>query len=328
MTSRQIDASEGEDVIRSRAAGWSCCFFERSKGGMKQFLSDILPAGVKSAISRSSFYNVRAARHLAGTSKRIDICSAQIAHLLNLACIGPVRGMVCLEVGAGWLLSHALVFHLLGAKKVITTDIVPHAQPGVLHGAVKQAVAALPRDILAPFEDHSLVRERMNNLMSIRKFSFDTLKNLGIEYMSPVDLAREKLDVRADLIYSLSVLEHVPCDDVGPLLRNLAEMLSPGGVMLHAIHLEDHRDFGQPFAFLSLPGESYTRHQQSGRGNRLRASEWDRLFSETPGTSTKTLYTYHRRDRALPREIDRSVRYVDEEDLRVSHVGTLTRKIG
>lgn len=294
---------------------------------MKQFLSDILPAGVKDAISRSSFYNVRAARHLARTAKRIDICAAQIAHLLHLASHRPVKDLVCFEIGSGWVLSHALVFHLLGAKKVITTDVVPHAQPGVLHEAVKQAVAALPRDILAPFEDHTVLRERMDNLLSIPKFTFEILEKLGIEYVSPVDAAGKKPDFKVDLIYSMSVMEHVPCDDVAPLLANLAEMLNPGGTMLHAIHLEDHRDFNDPFAFLALPADSYPRHQQSGRGNRIRGSEWDKLFVQIPRTTTKTLYTYHRRNRPLPQKIDASIRHMDEEDLRISHVGTLTEKL-
>jgi cyclopropane fatty-acyl-phospholipid synthase-like methyltransferase len=294
---------------------------------IKQLLQDLAPVAVKNAVKRSSYFEVKSARRLAATSKRIDICSAQIAHFFHLASHRPVRDLVCLEVGSGWVLTHALVFHLLGAKKVIATDIDPHAHPSVLRDAVKHAVAPLPRDVLAPFADHSFIRERFDNLLSIRKFDFEVLKSLGIEYVSPVDLARKKLDTKVDFIYSLSVMEHVPCDDVAPLLANLAEMLSPGGTMLHAIHLEDHRDFGDPFAFLSIPADSYPRRLQTNRGNRLRGSEWNRLFSQIPGTSTKTLYTYHRRDRALPREIDGSVRHVDEEDLRVSHVGTLTQKL-
>jgi hypothetical protein len=235
--------------------------------------------------------------------------------------------MVCLELGSGWVLSHALVFYLLGAKRIVTTDVIPFAMPSVLRHAVTQAVASLPRDVLAPFADHSFIRDRMDNLLSINEFSFDALKRLGIEYVSPVDLARQKMDVQVDLIYSNSVLEHVPCEDVAPLLANLSEMLSPRGTMLHSFHLEDHRDFSQPFAFLTIPASSYSRDLQSARGNRLRSSEWTRLFSEIPLTTTKTMYMHHRRDRPLPREIDPSIRYLDDEDLRVSHRGTVTRKL-
>jgi hypothetical protein len=294
---------------------------------MKQLISEFLPVRVKDGIQHSSYYKLWLARRMAATSKRIDICSAQIAHLLHLSSHRPITDLVCLEVGSGWVLSHALVFHLLGAKRVIATDVLPHAQPSVLKAAFRNAVTSLPRDILAPFAEHSLIRKRMDHLLSLPEFSFESLKSLGVEYISPVDFAERKLELKVDLIFSASVLEHVPCDDVSPLLGNLAEMLSPGGTMLHAIHLEDHRDFGQPFVFLSLPGHSYSRRLQSSRGNRIRFSEWSRLFDEVPRTVTKTLFAYHRRDRSLPNAIDSSVRYLDEEDLRVSHIGTFTRKI-
>jgi hypothetical protein len=295
---------------------------------MKRIVSRLIPVSVKEAIKHSSHYERRSARRLAVTSKRIDICASQIAHLLHLSSHGPVQDMVCLEVGSGWVLSHALVFHLLGARKVIATDLLPHAHMRVLADALRQAVTSLPRDVLAPFSDHSRIRERMDNLLQIDNFSFDALKSIGIEYVSPVDLARQKIDVKVDLVYSLSVLEHVPCEDVPPLLANLGEMLSPGGAMLHAIHLEDHRDFSNhPFAFLSLPQALYSRDQQSVRGNRLRRSEWVRLFQNVAGTTTKTIFAYHRRNRPLPTEIDASVCHSDEEDLRVSHVGMYTRKL-
>src|SRR4051812_28959976 len=114
---------------------------------MKRLISDLLPVSVKSAISRSYYYNLWSAKRLAATTKLIDICSAQVANLLHLASHGPISDMVCLEVGCGWVLSHALVFHLLGAKRILTTDIVPHAQPSALRKAVKKAVTSLPRDI-------------------------------------------------------------------------------------------------------------------------------------------------------------------------------------
>lgn len=289
--------------------------------------SSLVPVSVKEAIKRTSFYNVWSARRLATTSKRIDICASQIAHMLHLSSHGGVEDAVCLEIGSGWVLSHALVFHLLGARKVIATDLSPHAQPRFLADALKHAVTYLPRDVLAPFSSHSRIRRRMDDLLQIRNFSFDALKNIGIEYVSPVDLARQKIDVEVDLVFSISVMEHVPCEDVPLLLANLGEMLCPGGAMLHAIHLEDHKDFSNhPFAFLSLPEALYSRDQQSDRGNRLRCSEWARLFGSVPETTTETIYAYHRRNVPLPTEIDASVCHCDEEDLRVSHVGMYTRK--
>lgn len=299
---------------------------------MNHFLSNIIPAPVKDKIKRFSWYEKWLARHLAKTSKRIDICSAQIAHLLHLASIRSVKGLVCLEVGSGWVLSHAIVFHLLGAKRVIATDMFAHAHPQVLRYALKEAVTSLPRDILAPFEDHTLIRERMDNLLSISHFNFEALKSIGIEYVCPLDLALENNDIvgigEVDIVFSLSVLEHVPCKDVSSLLANLEKILVPGGTMLHAIHLEDHRNIARnPFSFLSIPKDAYSRQLQVTRGNRLRASEWQRLFSEIPRMHAKILYAYHRRNMPLPSIIDPSVRHLNTEDLKFSHLGMLATKL-
>ena len=295
---------------------------------MMRHISRLIPLTLREMLYRSSFYELRSARRLAVTSKRVDICAAQIAHLLHLSSHGSVQDKICLEIGSGWVLSHALVFYLLGAKEVIVTDLKRHAHPSVLSRALRQADASLLRDILAPFSEHSQIRERLDKLLRIDKFSFDAIKSFGIEYISPVDLARQRIDRRVDLVYSISVLEHVPCEDLPPVLANLGKMLSPEGAMLHAIHLEDHGDIGnQPFAFLTLPEALYSRDQQSARGNRIRLSEWERLFHNVPDTTTKVIYAYHRRDKPLPTEIDSSVSYSDEEDLKVSHIGIYTRRI-
>jgi cyclopropane fatty-acyl-phospholipid synthase-like methyltransferase len=265
--------------------------------------------------------------HLASSSKRIDICSAQFAHIFHLSKHPSIEGKTCLEIGAGWVLTHALVCYLLGAKKIIATDIVPYAFPDVIPLALKDSIASIPRDILAPFSDHSHIRERFNRLLSISKFSFDTLKEFGIEYQSPIDFSTEKVSLSFDFIYSNSVLEHIYIDDIPVLLNNLIEILNKGGAMIHCIHLEDHKDTNRdPFDFLTIPGDQYTRKLQSERGNRIRCSEWRRIFGGLEGTTTDFIYSYARLDKALPKSIDRSISYDDEHDLRTSHIGVYTRK--
>ena len=81
---------------------------------MKRFLSEALPEGIKSRLR--PYLDPWKARHLAATSKRLDMCAAQIAHVLHLAGRPTIAGSVCLELGAGWVLSHSLVLHLLGAR--------------------------------------------------------------------------------------------------------------------------------------------------------------------------------------------------------------------
>ncbi|MBN1303612.1 MAG: class I SAM-dependent methyltransferase [Anaerolineales bacterium] len=294
---------------------------------MKKKLNRILPPDIKRKLSRSEFWIRYSAQKLAASSKRLDLCAAQFAHGFHLAGIQSLEGKVCLEVGSGWVLTHALVCTLLGARRVIATDIDPLAIPGVLPLAIERANTALIRDLLAPFSTHQAVRERLEHLRNIRTFSFKVLNDLGIEYLSPVDLAKNKPDAAIDFVYSLSVLEHVPQDDVSKLLTNLSESLAPGGQMLHYIHLEDHQDFDKyPFDFLSIPENAYPRELQSERGNRLRLSQWEKTFEQLPGIRNRIIYRYSRLTPPLPAEIDRSVLYTDKEDLRISHIGVYSQK--
>jgi len=163
--------------------------------------------------------------------------------------------------------------------------------------------------------------------MRIRRFDFDVLASLGIEYISPFDFARNRLHVPVDFAFSNSVLEHVPREDVAMLLDNLAADLSPRGTMIHCIHLEDHRDFsGHPFEFLSIPEETYTRALESSRGNRIRRSGWEDYFGGIKDTKSSFIYVWSRLGRELPTHIDQSVGYEDTDDLRVSHLGVYTQK--
>ena len=294
---------------------------------MRRLISKLLPDGLKRRIRQSNYCTQRSAIRLASSSKRIDICSAQFAQIFHLSNHPSIEGKTCLEIGAGWVLTHALVCYLLGAKRVIATDVVPCARPEAITSALRKAIHSIPRDILAPFSDHSRIRERYDRLLSISKLSFDTLKELGIEYQSPVDFAAEKINTSVDFIYSYSVLEHVPNDDVSALLNNLVESLNQSGTMIHCIHLEDHKDIKRnPFDFMKIAENQYTREIQSERGNRIRCSEWKRIFDGLEGTDTNFIYSYSRLDKSLPESIDPSISYCDEHDLRTSHIGVYTRK--
>jgi hypothetical protein len=271
------------------------------------------------------------AQKIATKSKRLDLCSAQIAQVFHLSGFSnnyPLRGKTCVEIGSGVVLSHALVFHLLGAKRVITTDIEKIAHPvKALKNSIQSSELSIIRDILAPFEDHDKIRSRLSNLYEIKNFSIDILEGLGIDYIAPIDFAKNPLRENVDFVFSISVLEHVPTTDILPLLNNLSEDLSNGGYMIHCIHLEDHKDIiNAPFDFLTETNESFTPKIQSIRGNRVRYSEWKAILSQVKNMDFKTLYSWSRKDIELPQMIDPSITYKNNKDLIVSHLGIFGKK--
>jgi SAM-dependent methyltransferase len=267
------------------------------------------------------------ASSLASSSKRLDICASEIANLFHLAGLSgksPLKGKICLEIGSGWVLSDSIIFHLLGAEEVYPTDIIRNADPSTTRNAIWKSIPYVVRDVLGPFEEHTKIRIRFNALLNLKNYTFDSLEDLGIKYRAPVDFADRKLKEQADFIFSTAVLEHITLDDVVPVLNNLEKSLKPGGIMIHSIHLEDHNDFLlAPFEFLKESDAIFTRSVQSVRGNRIRASEWMRIFNSIPNMEFRLLFAYTRKDRPLPITIHSSISHDGKEDLRVSHLGVI-----
>jgi SAM-dependent methyltransferase len=96
-------------------------------------------------------------------------------------------------------------------------------------------------------------------------------------------------DASVDLIVSKSVLEHVDADAVNPLVADMWRALRPGGAMVHYIDLRDHMwidgdevrgDWLDALRY-SEPLFKAMFSRRSTSINRLRSSEWRRLFEET-----------------------------------------------
>lgn len=298
---------------------------------MKKLIKNILDRRTKSIIQSTdlyqSLYNKIHSSKLAVSGKRLDICANEIAIYL-LQCGKDkyvLRDKVCLEVGSGWLLTHSLVFYLLGAKKVYATDLSPLLQPENIFQAVSKSVNWVILDSLSTFEDREMVRLRLNKLLSFKKITKEILKDLGIEYIAPIDLSQQlPTKEKIDFVFSKSVLEHVPVDDVVPLLENLVSSLSEDGFMFHLIHLLDHNNMAEkPFDFFIYKGEAYSRELQSNWGNRIRRSQWKEIFSKLKYLDYKFIFEWSCKDRELPQQIDSSIQYIDEEDLRISHIGVV-----
>jgi len=289
---------------------------------MRMFIAKLIPDSIKVIFKLklvSQLLNYSSARSLSSKSKRLDICAAQFAHFLHCSNY-DLKGKVCLEVGSGYVLSHAIICFILGAEKIILTDISFNAFPSFLKSSIHKSSISLIRDILSPFEEHHVIRERLNYLLNIKQFTFEELHKIGIVYVAPIDLSHNVLTDNVDFIYSWSVMEHVPLDDIQSLIQNMTNILKPNAVMFHAIHLEDHYNIDtNPFGFLSE--KTYSTREQNSRGNRVRRSTWEKLFTE--GLTSNLIYSWSRPESIFPDDISSEVEYIDEEDVKTSHIGIL-----
>ena len=298
---------------------------------MKNLVRSLIDERTKSIIKSFELYQVlynkMHSSELAVAGKRLDICANEIAiYLLQSGKKKYVlRDKICLEIGSGWLLTHSLVFYLLGAKKVYATDVCPLLQPENIFKAVCKSVDWSILDSLSTFEDREIIHLRLKKLLSLKNLSLEVLQDLGIEYIAPIDLS-QKLPgkEKIDFIFSKSVLEHVPIDDVIPLLENLVSSLSEDGFMFHLIHLVDHKNSDEkPFDFFLYQQEAYSRELQSRWGNRIRRSQWKNIFANLKHLDFKFVFEWSCKDKELPEKIDSSIQYIDEEDLRISHIGVV-----
>ncbi|GAU80687.1 hypothetical protein BIWAKO_00577 [Bosea sp. BIWAKO-01] len=258
--------------------------------------------------------------HRARGDKRIDRIAPGLAALIRDAC-GSVEGHSCLEFGSGHLLSEALVFWLAGAARVVAVDYHPLLR---LHFA-RLAFASADRDALlgalAPAAPAATVTERIARLDQLGNWTPEALSELGIDYVAPVDFSQEtEFAGTFDLIHSTSVLEHLPLANCKAIIANVQAALRPGGVALHAIHLEDHLDFRRnPFAFLAADTD-WREKDADARGNRLRASDWLRIFRSLPAAQVEILWEVVREDAPLPRPLDSTFAGYAECDLRTGGI--------
>ena len=109
------------------------------------------------------------------------------------------------------------------------------------------------------------------------------LKAGGVEYFAPADARSTSLEPDSvDLVYSNSVLEHVPVDVILGLMKEAYRVLKPGGLTLHNIGCNDHYAFFDKSIsfvnYLQFDERQWRLWNNSLQyQNRLRASEFAEL---------------------------------------------------
>lgn len=188
----------------------------------------------------------------------------------------PVRGVV-LEIGAGWFPISGIIASLMGASRVILTDVTPHMDQSTFETA------------------RGIVLDRMEDVA--RRFGLDPAKaaqtlagaatpgHLGIEYRAPVRWASIP-DGSVDIILSRACLEHIPPEDLMELMVTARSRLSRKGLMAHAIDHSDHHSHGHPeispLHFLTRRAATHQRMWDWARDgeNRLRHHQYAGLFRD------------------------------------------------
>ena len=261
--------------------------------------------------------------------RSFDAMSGILGWMLGLARseLGalPLSGRA-LEIGTGQFMAHAAGLYVCGFDRVLTVDRYRQLSPSLMQASLEKPVLA--RRFLSPFVSHDQYMARWRQLAATGCLP-EKLAAIGIDYRAPMEAAALAEDAeRFDLVFSYTVLEHVPPAELPGLLAATSGLLAPGGVALHFVDLEDHRDpRGAPFAFLA-PAPEWTDAQCGERGNRLRFAEWQRLLSEHTTLAWKFPYVAVRYDTPLPATFDAGIKSKDEDDWRTTAFVAVARAPG
>jgi hypothetical protein len=151
-----------------------------------------------------------------------------------------VAGARLMEIGTGWHPALPLCFALAGASSIATFDVVRLLDETMTFRLLNSLenhvlkIAKIAGETPATVHARMLEYRRCKNLVEL-------LGKSRIEYFSPADGRATGLEPDSiDLVYSNSVLEHVPRGVILGLMEESFRILKRGGLAMHNVACNDH----------------------------------------------------------------------------------------
>jgi SAM-dependent methyltransferase len=144
------------------------------------------------------------------------------------------------EVGTGWFPTLPVCYSLAGAAVCATYDLNRHLNAEWTFRMLTGLEAFLDKIAQKAQVSRAVVGERYRRLRQT-----DTLEGLlaaaRIDYHAPADASRTGLpDSSMDIVFSNSVLEHVPPGVIQAIFHESRRILKPGGLSIHSANCGDH----------------------------------------------------------------------------------------
>jgi SAM-dependent methyltransferase len=176
-----------------------------------------------------------------------------------------VEGKDLIEVGAGWQPLLPALFHGLGARSIVMTDIRRHMRQHLVESTVDYCLERAGEIAALVGAEESTLRARWSALRPGRHRWMDVWGSRGITYRAPVDFQRSGLPSESvDIVYSNSCLNYVPTPILPGIALESARILRAGGRALHDISVYDDLSNADP----SIPSWNFLRFGDE---------EWERI---------------------------------------------------
>ncbi len=180
------------------------------------------------------------------------------------------------EFGAGYDLAVPIIFWNEGFKKQIVTDVNPLFKKELVNHVIEKGSYGI-----------GLIKSR-----------HDLKSKTGIEYHPNIDARATNFETESvNYIHSTDTLEHIPKNDILPILQECYRLLKAGGVISCIIDLQDHYQYNDnsisPFNFYQYDWEEWNSKYNNNLQyqNRLLANEYGALFAKAGFTLTQMQVT-------------------------------------
>lgn len=205
-------------------------------------------------------------------------------------CDVRVPGARMLEIGTGWYTLFPFALYAAGAARVVTVDLNRYLRPELTRQCVEVLARPEHIEILADTAGVSAgdVEHRLARLGRALAGGAEVgaATDGVVEYHAPADASATSLaDGSIDIVFSNSVLEHVPADVIAAIFAEARRLLPPGGVMIHGVNCGDHYAYGDKrinqLHYLTYSSARFAKWQNRFLyQNRLRAPEFTKLARE------------------------------------------------
>ena len=222
----------------------------------------------------------------------------------TLGCLERIRAAVqstgrslsgrILEIGSGWFPTIPILLALDGSR-VVMTDVAQNLDATTFAATLRFLRSTFPQD---------------PRLSAITWFT-----DLPITYEAPFRASQVE-DASLDFVISVDVLEHVPTEEMVPLLTSLRPKLKPGGLMVHLFdnsdHFEHHDKSRTKISFLTWSEREYaaiTKLRKNVTENRLRHHEYEAIFNQAGFRVVSQQARIHEQTRSIAKALPLSPPY-------------------
>src|SRR5262245_16495014 len=172
---------------------------------------------------------------------KVDDWGLMIGHLRSVGI--PVAGTRFLEMGTGWYPTFPFALFLGGAASVDTLDLNVHLKPDRVVALVDRLERHVDRIAEASGRAAAEVASEQRELARAIKRGAPVDEATGgvVHYRAPADASDTGMTRGSiDVVFSNSVLEHVPGDVIAACFAEARRVLRAGGVVFHSVNCGDH----------------------------------------------------------------------------------------